>query len=518
MVQSQTGNIPELNGPEAHMGWSRLCDFSLTGCLILDWKGIILTANSGAAGLLGVKQKDLVQTSLEYFIEPEYVENFLLHKEEVFLSRSQQTCEIRIRRTDGTVFDAQLQSMAMENDCDEAFHTIITDISEKIQLIRVLELSQEKLSLAIEGSGLGLWDWTIPTGEVTLNERWAQIIGYTLEELTPLSINTWMNLCHPDDLFQSSQKIQKHFFGGLDEYECEVRMKHKNGHWVWVLDRGKVTQWDANGNPLRMTGTHLDITERKRFEQERETLDNQLLQYSKMQAIGTLVGGLAHDFNNILQGILGFSELLMLENSQNVSAREKLKTIIGLANEQADLVNKLLLFGKQAPSRNSGAVRIGHLIRELKSVLTGAISDQYVIDVSIEGDAHEIQADPNQLLQCLLNLAINASEAMPDGGTIKIEEKKIVLDSEGILHPSLLNKGAYVMISVTDSGRGMDEETMRRMFDPFFSTKERGSVRGTGLGLSVARSIIETHGGQIDYKTELNHGTVFRIYLPCGSD
>jgi len=107
---------------------------------------------------------------------------------------------------------------------------------------------------------------------------------------------------------------------------------------------------------------------------------------------------------------------------------------------------------------------------------------------------------------------------MPDGGTIKIEEKKIVIDSEGILHPSRLNKGAYVMISVADSGRGMDEETMRRMFDPFFSTKERGSVRGTGLGLSVARSIIETHGGQIDYKTELNHGTVFRIYLPCGSD
>lgn len=516
MVQYQPVDIPELNEPEVQMRWSRLCDLSPVGCFILDWKGLILNANTGGAGLLGVKQKDLIQRPLESFIESEYVENFLLHREEVFLSQNQQTCELRMRKADGTVFDAQLQSMAMENDSDEAFHTIISDITEKIQLIRVLELSQEKLRLAIEGSGLGLWDWTIPTGEVMFNERWAQIIGYTLEELTPLSIDTWINLCHPDDLFQSSQKIQKHFFGGLDEYECEARMKHKNGHWVWVLDRGKVTEWDSNGDPLRMTGTHLDITERKRFEQERESLDNQLLQYSRMQAIGTMVGGLAHDFNNILQGIMGFSELLMLENSQNVSAREKLKTIIGLANEQADLVNKLLLFGKQAPTRK-GTVRIGHLLRELRSVLIGTIPKQYVIEMSVEDDADEIQADPNQLFQCLLNLAINASEAMPDGGTIKIEEKKIVIGSDGILNPSGLNSGSYAVISVTDTGRGMDDETLSRMFDPFFSTKERGPVRGTGLGLSVARSIIETHGGHIDCQTELNKGTVFRIYLPCGS-
>lgn len=131
-----------------------------------------------------------------------------------------------------------------------------------------LRESQEQLALAIEGSGVGLWDWRVQTGQTIFNERWAQIIGYTLEELAPIDINTWLKFAHPEDLQKSHELVEKHFAGETQAYECETRMKHKDGHWVWILDRGKVTEWDEAGKPIRMTGTHLDITDRKFAELE----------------------------------------------------------------------------------------------------------------------------------------------------------------------------------------------------------------------------------------------------------
>ncbi|MDH7510613.1 MAG: PAS domain S-box protein [Methanolinea sp.] len=144
----------------------------------------------------------------------------------------------------------------------------ITDITVRKKTEDELRRSEEQLALAIEGSGAGLWDWKVQTGELSCNERWAGIVGYTLDELAPLSIGTWNRLVHPDDLEVSNSLLRKHFAQEIPFYECEVRMRHKDGHWVWILDRGKVTEWDGEGRPVRMTGTHLDITERKRIEEE----------------------------------------------------------------------------------------------------------------------------------------------------------------------------------------------------------------------------------------------------------
>jgi len=144
----------------------------------------------------------------------------------------------------------------------------ITDITVRKKTEDELRRSEEQLALAIEGSGAGLWDWKVQTGELSCNERWAGIVGYTLDELAPLSIGTWNRLVHPDDLEVSNSLLRKHFAHEIPFYECEVRMRHKDGHWVWILDRGKVTEWDGEGRPVRMTGTHLDITERKRIEEE----------------------------------------------------------------------------------------------------------------------------------------------------------------------------------------------------------------------------------------------------------
>ena len=147
------------------------------------------------------------------------------------------------------------------------------DITENKQAEATLKQSRENLALAIEGSGVGLWDWQIQSGEAVFNERWAGILGYTLEELSPLSIQTWGKFCHPDDLQRSQALLDRHFMGLSEQYECEVRMRHKDGRWIWILDRGRVTEWDQEGRPKRMSGTHLDISERRRMQ---ETIDYRL--------------------------------------------------------------------------------------------------------------------------------------------------------------------------------------------------------------------------------------------------
>lgn len=175
--------------------------------------------------------------------------------------------EILFRRSDGTLMSGLLSVEAISIDDESCWLATMVDINERKLAEAALLKNRELLALAIEGSGVGTWDWNVQTGETAFNDRWAQIIGYTLEELEPVSIDTWIRHCHPDDLKKSGELLQKHFAGETSVYECEARMKHKDGHWVWVLDRGKVTESDSDGKPVRVTGTHLDITSRKQMEQ-----------------------------------------------------------------------------------------------------------------------------------------------------------------------------------------------------------------------------------------------------------
>jgi PAS domain S-box-containing protein len=167
---------------------------------------------------------------------------------------------------DGTTFSAEIQAK-MINVADRSIRvTTLRDITKRKQAEEALHRERERLASIIEGTNVGTWEWNVQTGETIFNERWAEIIGYSLKEISPVSIDTWMKFTHPDDLKNSGKLLQRHFSGELDYYECEARMRHKNGEWVWVLDRGKVAVWTEDGNPLRIMGTHQDITERKRSE------------------------------------------------------------------------------------------------------------------------------------------------------------------------------------------------------------------------------------------------------------
>jgi diguanylate cyclase (GGDEF)-like protein/PAS domain S-box-containing protein len=176
--------------------------------------------------------------------------------------------ELKVRRHDGTLLDGLLFAELIESQGSQHVLTVMIDQTERKRAEEQLRVSEERLARAVEGSGVGLWDWQVQGGEVVLNERWAEIIGYTLAELQPVSIETWRGLCHPDDLQRSDVLVEEHFAGQSPTYRFEARMRHKDGHWVWVLDRGKVSEWDDDGRPLRMVGTHLDISSRRAAEAE----------------------------------------------------------------------------------------------------------------------------------------------------------------------------------------------------------------------------------------------------------
>ena len=203
-------------------------------------------------------------------------------------------------RKDGTTIHILITTAAIKDEEGqvEGFQGTIRDITERLKTQRDLETSRERLDLAIKGTNVGLWDWNIESGKVIIDERWAEIAGYTPEELQPTDIQTWESLAHPQDLEKSYQLISRHFAGDLEQYSCELRMKHKDGHWVWILDRGRVVEWAPDGRPIRMAGTHLDITERIEAEKE---IEEYIQKLENMQRI-----------TNALSSTLSLDEVLNL--------------------------------------------------------------------------------------------------------------------------------------------------------------------------------------------------------------
>jgi PAS domain S-box-containing protein len=377
----------------------------------------------------------------------------------------------------------------------------------------VLRESEQRLELALEGGAIGLWDWNLKTGRAVLGE-WATRMRRNVGYEQPPNIRNWKRAVHPDDWEKVSEVLNGHLSGRLPFYEVEYRMRTKSGEWKWFRSRGKVVEYDKEGKPQRMVGTTLDVSERRKAEEESDRLKALLFQSQKLEALGTLVGGIAHDFNNMLQVILGYSQLLLEDKKEGDLGYKDLQTIIQAGKGGADLVNKLLAFGQQAPIFPVD-LDINYQIRGLIPLIFRTLPEIVKIDVDLTQEPTTIFADPNQIDQVVMNLAINASEAMPNGGQVKLATTTVTLNDEYCRSHSGVKPGKDVMLSLSDTGRGMDKEMLAKIFEPFFSTKQRGSTRGTGLGLSVVQGIVEKQGGHVTCESEPGKGSEFRIYFPA---
>ncbi len=415
------------------------------------------------------------------------------------------------RETIQSVMEFYTRFAGMVSELSYGNIQLAKSLSAQKRVEKELRESEERHRLTLEAIKEGLWDWDIRTGKGLFSPRWYTMLGYEPHEY-PQSYDFWKSLVHPEDIERAEREIKAHVTSG-EGYAIEMRMRTKSGDWCWVLTRGRVVERDAAGNPVRLVGTHSDITERKRAEEERERLQAQLQQAQKIEAIGTLAGGIAHDFNNILATILTCSQMALREVPDSNPAHEDLQQIVQSTLRAKDLVKQILAFSRKSGNEKLAPLRVGSIVKEAIQLLRACLPSTIEIRQSIRSKEDLALIDPTQVHQVLVNLCTNAAHAMREkGGILAISLSKVELDASDVTACPDLNPGDYLKLSVSDTGHGMDPETLRQIFDPYFTTKEPGE--GTGLGLAVVQRIVKRHEGAISVHSQPGKGSTFDVLFP----
>ncbi|HEX7049285.1 MAG TPA: PAS domain S-box protein [Longimicrobiales bacterium] len=330
------------------------------------------------------------------------------------------------------------------------------------------------------------------------NSEFTRLFGYPLEEVVGRDIN---DLIVPAHLRDEALAYTERVSGG-EQLNVETVRCRKDGTSIEVSILG--TPIEVPGEPQRVYAIYRDITERKHLEE-------QLRQAQKMEAVGRLAGGIAHDFNNLLTAIIGHAQILLDEMAADAPVWSDLDEIRKSAERAAGLTRQLLAFSRKQMLRPR-VVDLNALISEVQKMLRRLIGEDVELATMLDPELGAVRADPSQLEQVLLNLAVNARDAMPAGGRLVIETRNVELDETYVRRHGYVQAGPYVLLAVSDTGTGMDADTLAHVFEPFFTTKEQG--KGTGLGLSTVYGIVKQSGGHIWVYSEVDHGTTFKIYLP----
>jgi PAS domain S-box-containing protein len=424
--------------------------------------------------------------------------------------------EFRVVLPDGSVKWVYRRSYAVTAG-PEGTHRVgvLLDITARKQAEAALHDNEALWKLALESAGDGVWDWNLVTGEEFFSASIKAMFGYAEDDIDNLSAE-FDSRTHPDDVAQMVADRQAHFEGRVPSYRNEHRIRCKDGSWKWVLSRGMLIARDEEGRPLRMVGTHTDITEHKLAEAQQRALEVQLRESQKMEAIGTLAGGVAHDFNNLLAAILGNLVLAREDVGEGHAAQESLTEINRAAIRARQLVQQILTFSRR---QTQEMVRqpLTPLVEEALGLMRSLLPAGIKLVARLPGRSLPVMADATQMQQVLMNLCTNAWQAM-DGqqGDITVALREVSLDASKALQLGGVPSGAYACLSVADNGPGMDEHTQRRIFEPFFTTKAPGA--GTGLGLAVVHGIVKAHRGAIQIQSRPGEGARFDVYLPLASD
>jgi len=379
---------------------------------------------------------------------------------------------------------------------------------ERKRTEQALRESEEKFRSLAEKSLVGVY--LIQNGIFKyINPRLAEIFGYTVEEL--INKKGPKDLVLPEDWPMVEENLRKRISGEVKSIHYDFRGITKDKEVIYVEVYGSRTIYQ--GQPA-VIGTLLDITERKRAEEEREKLYAQLLQAQKMEAIGTLAGGVAHDFNNLLTLIHGYTDLAMMKIDEADPLYRNLKQIRLAAVRATNLIRQLLLFSRKQPMEFS-LLNLNRTVDDLLKMIKRLIGEDITINTELEPNLWTVQADTGSIEQVIMNLAVNARDAMPKGGRLTIKTENVILDKKQCKVIPEARPGKFICLSVEDTGIGMDKKVIQHIFEPFFSTKDAG--KGTGLGLSVVYGIIKQHGGWINVYSEPGQGSIFKIYLPAFS-
>lgn len=472
--------LAELALESSRANFANIVERNNDGILVLNNENVVLYANAAASALFQRGVGELVGSN---FGQP------LTHGERTEIQVPQldadpRAVEIRVGDADWFGTSAQL--------------VMLHDVTDRLLVEKTLKASEKRMRLLIESAPMGIR--IVQDGlTVYANQPFLEIFGYeTPEEIIG---SAGENLYHPDD----AAIIRSHYLSVLSgkrisEYQ-ELKARKRTGELFDVSTW--VTRIEFHGRPAVMAFV-ADITREKH-------LKTQLLQAQKMEAIGTLAGGVAHDFNNILTIISGFAELLLDGRDEDDKDFGDLEKIFRAAQSGAELVRQLLTFSRKVEPKLR-PVKLNALVTNVEKLLLRTIPKTIQMELSLAEELNVIYADPAQIEQMIINLAVNAKQAMPEGGKLIFETRNVALGGEYARSHLGIEPGEYVLLAVSDTGHGMERSVLERIFEPFFSTKKPGE--GTGLGLATVYGIVKGHGGHVACYSEPEAGTVFRIHLP----
>ncbi|MFP5354508.1 MAG: PAS domain S-box protein [Gemmatimonadota bacterium] len=407
-------------------------------------------------------------------------------------------------RKDGARLLVEVRSHDLEIGGRRAIVTQALDVTDRVRAFGVLRASEERHRLVARATKEALWEWHSRTGELEWNDAFSDLFRFAPGEATQ-SPDWLLSRIHPDDRLAATAVLSEAIRSRREECVRRFRFKRGDGSEALVDDR-IVIAYDVDG-PVRVIGSLTDITAQQKQEE-------QLALAQRLEAIGRLAGGVAHDFNNVLTAIHGFATFALDEQPSASQSREDLGEILQAIDRAATLTRHLLAFSRRQVLQPQ-LVDVNEHLRRLHNMLGRVLGEDVELQTFLAPRLPLVLVDPGQFEQVILNLVVNARDAMPDGGLLTIETSSIVSEPDHAT-PSELSEGEYVVIAVTDTGTGMEAHTLERIFEPFFSTKDRD--KGTGLGLATSYGIIEQSGGHISVYSELGRGSTFRILLPRAVD
>jgi two-component system cell cycle sensor histidine kinase/response regulator CckA len=478
-----------------------LFEGNVAGVFRTAMDGRYLDCNEAYARIYGYASREevLASTSLARYPNPSDRAARMAKLRQQRIFTNMETLQLR---KDGTAIWA-LHNLALMKDeqGNEFIEGTILDVTERKRAEAEILEWKNRYEAAVLASRQIIYDWDPETNRVTFGVNLETVLGYSREEIAGVS-NRWRELIHPDDLERYTKEMDRVLANGTEPLHIEYRVRKKNGPYYTVKDEGHYIL-DESGKPGHLVGFVTDITEQR-------MLEEQLRQSQKMEAVGRLAGGLAHDFNNLLTVIKGYSRMVLDDPRREEKVRANVEHIDAAAERAASLTRHLLAFSRKQVLQPK-VIDLNVLILNLDTMLRRLIGEDILVVTATAHDLGAVKADPGQIEQVIMNLVVNARDAMLNGGKLTLETANVDLNADYGRGHEGVPPGRYVMLAVSDTGSGMDPQTQARIFEPFFTTKELG--RGTGLGLSTVYGIVKQSGGHIWVYSELDRGTTFKIYF-----
>jgi hypothetical protein len=496
-----------------------LLDAMPDAVLIVGTDGRVLSVSAQAEAMFGYARQELIGEEIEILVPERFRPAHRGHRNVYALAPATRAMgtglDLRARRRDGSEFPVDVSLGAVESAGRPLVVAVVRDVTERVAVLTALRESQQQYRMIVEGASEVFYRVSIQDDPLRgrlefVSPQCRTVTGYGPEQFLD-DPGLWAASIHPDDRGAVAETTRAVLVSKAPQARY-YRVRDREGRYHWIADR-IVPIVNSDGRVTGYQGVARDVTERAEADEQRRSLEAQLAQSQKIEAIGRLAGGVAHDFNNLLTVILGVTGELLEQPRAVLPAgiRGDVEMIRDAGERGAALTQQLLAFARQQVVRPT-VLDMNAVVVGLETLFRRLIEESIELQCVLASDLGRVRADAGQIEQILVNLVVNARDAMPVGGTLTIETANAELDAEYAREHVPVVPGRYMMLAVSDTGAGIPPEVHARLFEPFFTTKTLG--RGTGLGLATVYGIVKQSGGYIWAYSEPNQGSTFKIYLP----